>query len=464
MSESAARGENILIDRYIKDEILHYPTVDLIRMLFPDMDLRGRRVVRNPLRGEQHPSLSCFFDSTGHARWKDHATGETGDNIDLIRLVFPDLDYLGAVDRLSMLICGRPALGTSVTAGYMPPARPRVSLSQYREPEPALRPVLVLPFGNSDVPAALREYVAGRGISPSVANRFLSYVRYVNVNTKGKPVIDHSTGFPLCDRNGDIVLNDGISDAVGLCNGIGGFALRVPQSPTCRGFKGTDKSFISVIPSGGTPVPRRVSWFGDDCMVSGAFYDTASERLFVNGTSGFAGVPSGASSFAYSLIESKRGLALRGRELAGCISILDALCLPLTGRAYVVEGMFDALSLIELELMSGNTRTPVHDIVVLNSLSNAKWAAPFLASRGEVVMLLDNDMRSGAGEKTFKSLSEEITSISETVRARFSIRSASAEFAPCKDLNEYLMRFKGIAKHEKKKNNVGSRLKKGLSV
>jgi hypothetical protein len=43
-------------------------------------------LIASPLRGDKKPSLSIYRGRDGHLRWKDHATGDGGDQIDLIQV------------------------------------------------------------------------------------------------------------------------------------------------------------------------------------------------------------------------------------------------------------------------------------------------------------------------------------------------------------------------------------------
>ena len=138
-----------LVDDSVKDEVLRFPTVAMIRKLFPDVKMRGRSVMCNPLRGEKNASLSCFIDRYGYPRWKDHATGESGDNIDFFRKAYPELDYSDAVDRLSWIVLGRSALldvdPLRERPVFVSPRRRPVHV-KVQEPESALKIVSVSPL------------------------------------------------------------------------------------------------------------------------------------------------------------------------------------------------------------------------------------------------------------------------------------------------------------------------------
>ena len=82
-----------IIDDSVKTEVLEYPTVELISRLFPGHPISRRGVMRSPFRDDRHPSFSCFKGTGGISRWKDQATGESGDNISLYRRVYPELAF-----------------------------------------------------------------------------------------------------------------------------------------------------------------------------------------------------------------------------------------------------------------------------------------------------------------------------------------------------------------------------------
>ena len=44
----------------------------------------GPALIKSPLRDDRRPSLSIYMGRDGHLRWKDHATGSGGDQVDLI--------------------------------------------------------------------------------------------------------------------------------------------------------------------------------------------------------------------------------------------------------------------------------------------------------------------------------------------------------------------------------------------
>lgn len=439
-----------LIDSAVKDELLRFPTVELIRRLFPGVNLGGRSVVRNPLRNDRHPSLSCFRDRLGYQRWKDHATDESGDNIDFFRKVYPALGYVEAIDRLSLLLLGKSAMqdfvpGVSVPV-YSQVRRNRpVRAEAAREEAPVLQVVSDEPYGAGATPGHLVTYTRERGISDEVASGYLRYVVYENANRKGRSVVDPESGLPVVGEDGAIVREDGRFEAVALPNDIGGFSLRVPPSPSSQGFKGTNMSFISTLFAGGAPFGAVVRFAGrGDGFVTGFGYDEVHRYLSINQTQGFVGVEPSAVRPAVVFLDAWIGRYLEGRDLRGAEAVLRSLNAPMAGEVDVVEGMFDAMSVIEFERMAGRGARPVRDLLVLNSVSNIQWAVPFLALHGKVNSLLDNDMSSCAGQKAFDVLKERVEAFASRLGMECRVRSDSRVFYPCKDINDFLKKSKGF--------------------
>lgn len=437
-----------LIDQSVKDSILRYPTVELIRRLFPDVRLRGRSVLCNPLRGESHASLSCFPGRDGYSRWKDHATGENGDNIDFYRMVYPDKDYIDAVDDLARMLLGRSAF-EDVRAGQA------VSFSSARrirrrhvpaaEAAPVLRIAGVRPYGD-DTPKELVSYTRGRGISDEVASRYLSVVRFVNTRREGRFMLDELSRLPVSDGNGDFMRDSGENTAVAMANDIGGFSLRIPDTATSGGFKGTNASFITTIFSDGALPRGNISFLGKgEGLVSGFRYDEASRFLYVNPTQGFGGLEPWAVRFAILFLDQWSGRYLEGRDLRCAVAVLRSLNGPVSRSVTVVEGMFDAVSVIELNHLGGKGFLPGSDLVVLNSISNISWAVPFLAMHSEVRSLLDNDMKSSAGQKAFTVMQESVTAFAGRAGVMSRVLSDSPAIAPYKDVNDYLKGVKGFS-------------------
>lgn len=436
-----------LIDSAVKDELLRFPTLELIRRLFPEVRLRGRSVVCNPLRNDKHPSLSFFRDWAGFQRWKDFATGETGDNIDFFRKVYPDLGYVEAVDRLSLLVLGKSALqdfvpGKSVPV-YSQARRQRPVRMESKPEEPVLKIVSSLPYRVGSISEEIVAYTRQRGISDEVASSFLHYVVYENSNIKGRPVMDQDSGLPVLDANGTVIEQISRYEAVAMRNDIGGFSLRVPPGEKTDGFKGSNRSFISTFLAGGKPFGPEVRFTGrGDGFVTGFSYDEGHRFLAVNAFQGFVGVEPWAVRPAVVFLDTWIGRYLESRDVDGAQAVIRSLNSPVSGEVDVVEGLFDAVSVVEFEMMSGHGPVLGRDLVVLNSISNLNWAVPFLAVHGNVHSLLDNDMRSSAGQKAFDVLKERIEVFSARLGCCCVVKSDSRIFYPCKDINDFLVKRK----------------------
>lgn len=439
-----------LIDSAIKDELLRFPTVELIRRLFPGSIRGGRSLICNPLRDDRHPSLSCFRDYYGYQRWKDHATDETGDNIDFFRKVYPELGYVEAIDRMSLFLLGKSALqdfvpGVSVPV-YSPVRRYRpIHGAGVKEEAPVLTVVSDVPYNPVSTPSPLVSYTRERGVSDEVASSFLHYVVYENAHQKGRSVIDPESGLPVVGEDGAILREDGRYEAIALPNDIGGYSLRVPPSETGGGFKGANMSFISTITAGNRPFAGGIRFAGrGDGFVTGFGYDAEHRYLSINQTQGFVGVEPSAVRPAVVFLDTWIGRYLEGRDLRGAEAVLRSLNGPFAAEVDVVEGMFDAVSVIEFEKMAGRGAKPVRDLMVLNSVSNIQWAVPFLAMHGKVNSLLDNDMSSSAGQKAYDVLKERVEAFASRLSLPCEVRSDSRLFYPCKDINDFLKKSKGF--------------------
>lgn len=438
-------SETRQLDEYVKDTLLRYPTVDLVRLLFPDVRVRGR-VLCNPLRGERNASFSCFRDRQGLSRWKDWATGESGDNIDFFQKVYPGLGYVEAVDRLSGMLLGRSAFveGGAAQVPFRPrrpAASPRISA---KEEKPVLKIISDVPFFSDGCPSELVDYTRSRGISDEVSARYCRSVVFENTRLNGSVRVDPVTGIPLVGADGAPEVSDGRSTAVAIPNDIGGYSLRVPDQGGRKGFKGCDRAFFSTVLAGGFPPVPVVRFVGrGDALVGGLRYDERSSMLYVNPSQGFAGVKPWAVRFAAPLLETWAGRRIEGRDMRACVAVLNALNGPVHPVVTVVEGMFDALSVIEIERLSGRGPFPGGDLVVLNSVTNIPWAVPFLAMHAEVRSFLDNDLRSSAGQKAFVQMDETVSLYASRCGVACTVRSHSGFFFPHKDVNDYLVASKG---------------------
>lgn len=434
-----------VIDPSVEDSVRRFPTVDLVKMIFPDVRMRGRSVMCSPFREERHASFSCFRDGLGYSRWKDHTTGESGDNIDFYKKAFPDssLDYPDTVDRLSVLLFGKHAfLDPSVSvAAVRSLKRVRREAAVQKEAEPALRVVSESCFSPSTTPREIVEYQRSREISDEVSSRYCLYVVFENLNHSGRSEVDRATGLPIVGKDGRPVPVDIRQDAVSIPNDIGGRILRCVDTPQRKGFKGATRSFVTTILADGTAPSSGVSFFGLDRSPEVKFvrWDRSSGRLYLNESAGVFGVELYAVPYCLLFLDSFVGMSLVGRERDCALAVLRSLNGPVNSVATVVEGMHDALSLIEIEKSNGHGTVPGTDLVVLNSVSNLKWAVPFLSMHREVRSLLDNDLKSSAGEKAFVQMQRLVGEFSAKAGSVCNVRSDSVYFQPYKDVNDYLV-------------------------
>lgn len=467
-----------IIDDSVKAEVLIYPTAELISRLFPGHPISRRGLMRSPFRDDRHPSFSCFKGTGGISRWKDQATGESGDNISLYRRVYPELDYVEAVDQLSWLLLNKSA---KVDYKDVPrvirtkAAARRVSYSRNIEPEreSVLKVVSDLPLNDNNVPEELRNYWRGRGISDEVITRFCRFVVFENTNRKGLTLIDQNSGLPLVDAKGNELKDDGRNSAISLYNDIGGHVFRVPETKAHQGFKGGTSSFITTLLASGYRIwdYSRVQFYGQgDNSIQFLQYQQYNEGngiLYVNPTQGFNGVFPAAAGFAQSFLSEWVNRTLDARDVKCLCAVLNALNCPISRKAVVVEGMFDGLSDKELDRMLSRTGSD-HDLVILNSIGNIRWCVPFLARHEQVIIMMDNDLTSGAGQKAYKQLCSDLASFNNATGTRSVIVNGSSQFAEFKDLNEALMARKGYPVKDAASKTVRKAVKKrntkGVSV
>ncbi len=441
-----------LIDSSVKDSVLRYPTVELIRKLFPDVKLRGRSVLCNPLRDDRHPSLSCFRDRDGYSGWKDFATGEHGDNIDFYRLVYPEMTFLEALESLSVMLLGRSAL-LDVQPGQvvLNPSARQVVRKHVPAPEPPSQIEIVssVRYDAEKGPDAVVSYVRGRGISDEVAGRYFSVVTFDNLALKGRVLMDPESGIPIVGADGKPQKDSGRFVCVALRNAVGAWSLRVPDTPAAKGFKRTNLSFPTfILADGSLPVPT-VSLAGTgDGLVSFLRYDQFRKALYVNESQFLVGIEPWGLPFACVFLDAWSGRYLEGRDLRCACAVLSTLCGRVHRSVSVVEGMFDAASVIELSRMGGTGPYPGGDLVVLNSVTNLSWAVPFLAMHGEVHSLLDNDLGSKTGQRTYDAILRDVSAFAARAGVVSEVVNDSARFAPYKDMNEYLMAAKGFRRDD----------------
>lgn len=427
------------IDPAVKDELLRYPMPELLRRLFPGRTFRRRGVMPSPFREDRHPSFSCFVGRGGVSKAKDYSTGESFDNISVYRRACPGLDYVGAVDGLSWMLLGRSAfVEGGVRSGRSGPAQ----YHGFPRPvgEGALKVTEVLPLLDPSVPSYLRDYWRGRGISDINIGGMCVYARYVNSNRRGRVMMDSVTGLPLLDDSGREMRDEGTGEAIGLYNDIGGMVFRSPARDGRAGFKGASSSFISVLLADGSRPSVPVVFRGvGDCIIHWARPSGDGSVLSVGPGQAFCGLAPVVVHDAVRFLAPWVGREVDARDVDCICAVLTAMGAPRCGRAAVVEGMFDALSLTELQGRAGRGFVPGVDLVVLNSVTNLKWAVPFLAGEAEVRCYLDNDIRSGAGGKASDELRKSLTLFCEGRAGRPLFTDASSLFYPHKDLNDALV-------------------------
>lgn len=431
-----------IVDESVKEEILRYPTVDLIKMLFPSIRMKGRSILPSPFRADQNASFSCFRDRHGISRWKDFGTGESGDNINLYRKVFPELDYVDAVNALSTLVLGRSAM-TDFVPGRRAVLPRTVSYARRFPPEEAqaLRVDRTAPILSAGVPRELLDYCDSRGISRETVMRYCEYVEFTNLNVKDRLVVDKTAGVPVIGADGEPVRRSGRSCAVGLRNDIGGYSLRAPAFGEQPDIKLCTSSFPTTILADGTFPRKSVGVNGDpNGIILFFYYDESRHYLQVGPNLGFTNVQPYAVRYIVPFLDGWMGRNLEGRDGRGIISVLNALNGPVNTVVTVVEGMFDALSHLELNRLYGNGALPSGDLVVLNSTGNLSWVYPFLSMHSEVRSLLDNDMKSSTGQKAFEKMRDDLGRFSYRTGTPVLVRSNSSVFKSYKDLNEYLVK------------------------
>lgn len=443
--------KNIIIDDSVKSDLLRYPMVDLIRLLFPGHPVR-RGVMCCPFRQDKNPSFSCFRGKNGVSLGKDHSTGVTYDNIMLYRTVYPDYNYVEAIDALSKLILGRSAFVGERTFSYQNSRRTSVIHHNQVLKEDVLKVVSEVPLSDVSVPDDIKRYWRGRGISDAVINANCSYVVIENSKRKGNHMIDPQSRLPIVDSEGNVITDDGLIRAIGQRNDIGGMVFRVPDTADRKGFKGATSSFITTFLADGSRPKKSVLFFGEgegDNSVHFLRYVPETASIYINNSQGFTGINPSVAVYAMTFMDGFSGV-LDEREIKCACAVLSSLNAPISREAVFVEGMFDGLSDREFNSYKGNLRKD-YDLIILNSITNIKWAVPFLARHNHVISLMDNDLNSHAGQKAFRQISEEVRLFCKRVNSRCIVHNGSDFFRGYKDLNEALMAAKGFP--EKRQND-----------
>lgn len=445
------------IDRSVVEDIERFPMPELIRRLFPGHVVRERGSMPSPLRQDRHHSFSCYRGHGGVWLGKDLAENVTYNNISLYRAAFGGT-FENAVNALSGMLFGLSAVRSDRPRRRLP-VRPR---DPEPEPEPALRVTATGLLSSGAVPAAERAYWRSRGISDENISSCCLWVEYVNTNAVGKPLLDAVTKLPVVDRRGEPMADDGRRAAVGLYNDIGGFSLRNSGTSGCQPFKGCTTSFFSFILADGSRASVPVVLQGKgSCMVSNPAVGSDGS-IWINPQQRFVGMRPGR--FWPNMLDFVRtfnGRQMSLGEVRRACAVLSAMSAPLGGRVRVVEGMYDGLSCRELSAMAGRGFAPGYDLLVLNGVGNAAWAAPVLACEAQVDLLLDRDLRSNAGQKASVDLTRRIAGIHARLGAEFSgicparVTDASGIFRGFKDLNEALVADKGLKAAQRKGRGKG---------
>lgn len=127
------------------------------------------------------------------------------------------------------------------------------------------------------------------------------------------------------------------------------------------------------------------------------------------------------SYFAVGFRNDAGGWELRNRYFKGCTSKAPTTRKADCPTCLVFEGFMDYLSHLTLKHAS----KPLHDVVMLNSVTNLVKAVPFIASHEQVYAYLDNDE---AGRKATAELKTACHNLSDQ----------SVHYRPHNDLNDYL--------------------------
>lgn len=415
------------LNETIEDEVKRFPVVDLVRILFPGHPIHSRRLISSPLREDRHPSFSMWVGAGGVSRWKDLAfKGEQGSNIDLYRRYLNDdtVSYSDCVDQLSQLMFHKTAyIEEKYSSSVRKPAAQKHILRPVEpEKQSVLNVVKDLSLDSPEVPAELRDYWRGRAISDSV---IASRCRYIVFNNTSRPDLPES-------------------HAIGQYNDLGGVVLRVPETAQHPGFKGATSSFITTFLSDGSRPSPTVRFIGNGyCDVSYLGYNEQKEYLSINRIQGFAGVKPWAADILFPTLQPYYGKQFTAREIHCYASILSALNAPKSKAVFVKEGMFDDLSDMERMRISPNP-LQAHDTVILNSIENRGWAVPFLVCHSQIVLLLDNDISSGAGHRAAEDLRKRISDYSVLVGLKPVVYDGSILLGEYNDLNDALCASKGF--------------------
>lgn len=108
----------MLTDERVSTSIREAKQKLTISALWPMLGLQGKaaKSCRSPFREDSEPSFSVFIDDDGAERWKDHATGETGDAVDFLAKARGLTDGSNAIrEFLTLAGCQTPTPNTATS-------------------------------------------------------------------------------------------------------------------------------------------------------------------------------------------------------------------------------------------------------------------------------------------------------------------------------------------------------------
>lgn len=454
-----------ILDDSTVDSVKTYSGIELAHMLCPDAAWGYKSVMSSPFRNDSNPSLSWFRGRGGVWCWKDQGTGDGGDNIEFYRRLNPGLSYVDAVDSLSWMVLGRSAIkdytGRKERPAYLHRATKK-TVYKNEKTETKLHVVRDLPLDSPEVPEEMREYWRSRAIPDEVMYAMARYIQFENLNYTFKKT-DESSGLDILDKDGRNIYFHPTYEAIGLYNDIGEISLRIPDGLR-RGKleKTSTKSFISTILNDySRPVPC-VRFEGDgDGRIHFIRYDESSRRIYVNPTQAFEGMDERFLPFAVPFLDEWKGRVVAYDDVSKMCAVLSSLCCPVHHAVIVVEGAFDGFSKFALQNVNKN-RTFASDLVVLNSVNNARWAVPFLSRHRFVYVMTDNDKRSKAGQSASEYLIKAVGEYTAKVGNGCHAYPMSHIFEPYKDLNELLMGMEGKTVPNKEEKSENKDIKKAI--
>lgn len=431
-----------VIDPRVFESVREFPGEELAKMLFPNAEWHGKRLMCSPFRADSDPSFSFFRGRNGISRWKDHGTDESGDNIDLYLRAFPCYSYVEAVDRLGWLVLGHSAMTErSTDRPDFQPYRRVAGGASASDPAQgsALRILEDRPLSASGSPAGLVSYWRDRAVPDCICERLGRCIHFENTNLSKKKCVG---GLEVFDSAGRNIMVHPDSEAIGMYNDIGGVNLRVPPSKTHKGFKGGTSCFITTILDDMSRPAQCVRFMGGGDGRVIFFRPSVDGRLFINPYQWFEGMDAQALNLAGPFLCEWDGKFLTQFDTSRICAVLSSLCCPVHQSAIVVEGMFDAFSKFGFQVYGNSSFAG--DLVSLNSVSNIRWAVPFLSRHANVFLLLDNDLKSHAGQNASDELKRMVSGYSLACGTSCNIVSCSNEvLLGCKDLNECLVKLYG---------------------